>query len=114
MDSELTWQEAAKRMYETVQKAEQGQWFGKFNLIQLFNIYLVASLLYYEQSVSIMSDPRFDALCKFLLKNYEEVKKVIWHKELLSQERLRAGTGYDLEYPDAIRRISQHYLRIIK
>lgn len=110
---ELIWQEAAERLYNAVREIEQGEWFDSFNPIQLYNLYLTASILYYGQNISIMSDHKFDLLCRYLLIRYDIIKKVIWNKELFSKERLSAGTGFDIKrYPAAIYCISQHYIRI--
>lgn len=113
MKDELIWQEAAERMYETVLRIEQGEWFDSFNSIQLYNLYLTASILYYRQNISILSDHKFDLLCRYLLLRYDIIKEKLWNKELFSKERLNAGTAYDIKkYPAAIYCISQHYVRV--
>ncbi len=113
LKDELIWKEAAERMYGAVLGIEQGEWFDSFNSIQLYNLYLTASILYYRQNISIMSDHKFDLLCRYLLLRYDIIKEKLWNKELFSKERLSAGTGYDIKkYPAAIYCISQHYIRI--
>jgi len=113
MTDEQMWKEASDKMYESVRKIEQGKWFDDFNCIQLFNIYLIASILYYRHPyISIMSDSKYDSLCRYLLVRYDLIKEVIWNKELLNKKRLAAGTGFDIDkYPTAIYCISQHYMR---
>ena len=113
VSDEQMWKEAADGLYEAVKRIEKGEWFDSFRPIQLFNLYLVASLLYYREDTSIMSDLNYDRLCRYLLIRYDFIKKIIWHKELLQKERLKAGTGFDIKYPSAIYCISQHYTRII-
>ena len=112
MKDEQIWKEAADGLYEAVKKIEKGEWFDSFHPIKLFNIYLVASLLYYYNNVSIMSDRKYDSLCRYLLIRYDLIKDIIWNKELFTKERLQAGTGFDIKYPAAIYCISQHYERI--
>ena len=64
--------------------------------------YAVASILYYQYDVSMMSDARFDGLCQTLLdaKAYTRI-------EWLDRESLIAGTGYDVKFPDWLRAYAQ-------
>jgi hypothetical protein len=115
MKDEQIWKEAADGLFEAVNKIEAGEWFNSFNPIKLFNLYLVASLLYYRHSISVMSDRKYDLLCRYLLLRYDRIKEIVWNKELLNKERLQAGTGFDIEtYPAPIYCISQHYIRLMR
>lgn len=114
MRDELIWKEAAESFYETVMQLYRDVRFEHISNIRLFNLYLVACRLYYQENISIMTDTLFDSLCKYLLDNYEEIKEEIWHKNLLDKELLKAGTGYSLSYPAPIYLISQHYIRILQ
>lgn len=53
--------------------------------------YLLASYLYYIHDSSIMEDPEFDALAKYLLDN-PDVHASHPHGELISKDDLEAGT----------------------
>ena len=57
-----------------------------------------------------MLDEEFDQLCKYLLDNFSEVRKVkLWH--LLTEDRLREGTGYHLaekDYPQSLRTSAEY------
>jgi hypothetical protein len=62
------------------------------SLREKYTLYRVSSCLYYIHDTSIMSDEKFDLICKDLLDNYDPM---IIH---VSKKTLRAGTGYDLKY----------------
>lgn len=66
--------------------------------------YLMLSYLYYECNESAVPDTVFDMLCARLLKNLEEAQKHI-HGHLISEDMLRAGTGFALKgkYPYMVR-----------
>lgn len=67
----------------------------RYDAYQLASIYLMASYLYYELDISPMSDSEYDEVCKRLLK-WKKYVKHHPHYELLEDEALRAGTGYQL------------------
>lgn len=55
--------------------------------------YAAHSYLYYEKDESIISDREFDALCKFLLENYEWIKPFDLN-DYLDRGSLEAGSGF--------------------
>jgi hypothetical protein len=55
--------------------------------------YAAHSYLYYEKNSSVISDGEFDALCKFLLDNYEWIKPFDLN-DYLDKGSLEAGSGY--------------------
>lgn len=57
--------------------------------------YLMASYLYYECSISIMSDSEYDQLCKKLDELWAFAKKHR-HSHLVDRASLSATTGYYL------------------
>lgn len=52
--------------------------------------YLMASYLYYQENVSLISDDDFDWLGRTLLKSYDTVVHRHWH--LITRDELAAGT----------------------
>lgn len=76
--------------------------------------YAANSFLYYRCDWSPISDGDYDALCKWLLENYDWIKP---HdvSGYLSRESLRCGTGFDIadkvcgqtkEYAEALYRLA--------
>ena len=59
--------------------------------------YLMACYVYYVRDSAFMSDGLFDDISKQLLAKWETIQH--WHKELITLDDLRAGTGYALQYP---------------
>lgn len=113
LTDDIMWQEAAQRLHTAAERISGGEWFDSFPPIQLWNLYLVACNFYYNHPyISIMPDHRFDLMCRYLLVRYDLIKKVIRNKELFTKDRLKAGTGFDLTYPQPIYVISQYYWRI--
>lgn len=55
--------------------------------------YAAHSYLYYEKDSSVISDGEFDALCKFLLDNYEWIKPFDLN-DYLDKGSLEAGSGF--------------------
>ena len=64
---------------------------------QKFATYLMSCYLYYEEDLHIISDTQFDAMCKELLERWPEVTHR--HKYLITEEDLKAGTGFAIQYP---------------
>jgi len=71
--------------------------------------YLMYSYLYYKKNESLISDNEYDNLCEDLLKNWDNINHM--HKHLISQESLRAGTGYDLKYTSMIISAAEQFLK---
>lgn len=66
--------------------------------------YLKHSYLYYIKNDPIVSDSYYDYLCNYLLKNKDKIPEVFLY--LVTEDRLRAGTGFDIkesEYPEYIK-----------
>lgn len=57
----------------------------------LIDLYYVASLMYYQHDKSLLHDHSFDALCRFLYKNWAEGDP--------PKDDLDAGTGYNCKPP---------------
>ncbi len=66
---------------------------------RLIHMYLMASYLYYQADLSIITDSEYDALCKKLLKELPNLGKH-QHRKFVSREALKAGTAYHLTYND--------------
>lgn len=66
----------------------------------LYADYLFFSYLYYKKHTPLISDEVFDAICKELLANWEEVEHRF--KYLTTKGDLEAGTGYAIIYPNGM------------
>jgi NAD-dependent DNA ligase len=54
--------------------------------------FLVHSYLYYVLNDSIISDPEFDKLSRYLLQNWSKIEHP--HKRFITEVDLQAGTGF--------------------
>lgn len=59
--------------------------------------YLMACSLYYVEDDPLISDALFDEMSKELLAKWGTVEH--FHKHLINEDDLRAGTGYAIKYP---------------
>lgn len=57
--------------------------------------YAALSYCYYEHNVSPRSDGEFDELCRWLLAEYDNIKKDDIN-DYLDRESLKAGTGFNI------------------
>ena len=90
--------------------------FRYYSIQQLVYLYLMSSYLYYICDKSYMLDEEFDELCRYLLDNFEDVKKVRL-SGLLSEDALKSGTGYQLkesDYPKSLRSVAHYNYSIIE
>jgi hypothetical protein len=62
--------------------------------------YLMYSYAYYKENESLITDHEYDQICQDLITNWDNITH--WHKPLLSLESLKAGTGYDIKYPNRV------------
>ena len=62
--------------------------------------YLMFSYAYYKENESLISDSEYDQICRDLITNWDNITH--WHKRLLNLESLKAGTGYDIKYPNRV------------
>ena len=62
--------------------------------------YLMYSYAYYQENESLIEDAEYDQICQDLITNWDNITH--WHKPLLSLESLKAGTGYDIKYPNRV------------
>jgi len=62
--------------------------------------YLMFSYAYYQENESLISDAEYDQICQDLITNWNDITH--WHKPLLDLESLKAGTGYDIKYPNRV------------
>ena len=61
-------------------------------------MFIYASALYYQKNLSVWSDEMFDDHCRILLVIWEHCPR--WFKQRVTQEDLKAGTGFALKYTD--------------
>ena len=62
--------------------------------------YLMFSYAYYKENESLITDSEYDQICQDLITNWNDITH--WHKPLLNLESLKAGTGYDIKYPNRV------------
>ena len=62
--------------------------------------YLMYSYAYYKENESLISDTEYDDICKQIIEKWHSITH--WHKSLLTLDALKAGTGYDIEYPNRV------------
>ena len=62
--------------------------------------YLMFSYAYYQENESLIPDAEYDQICQDLITNWNDITH--WHKPLLNLESLKAGTGYDILYPERV------------
>ena len=70
------------------------------NLNMLVPYYLMYSYAYYKENESLITDHEYDQICQDLITNWDNITH--WHKPLLDLESLKAGTGYDIKYPNRV------------
>jgi NAD-dependent DNA ligase len=58
------------------------------------------SYAYYKENESLITDSEYDQICRDLITNWNDITH--WHKPLLDLESLKAGTGYDIKYPNRV------------
>lgn len=58
----------------------------------LAELYIRASVAYYQHDDPIMSDAGYDNLCKRLLKDYEDLPEVM--KVMIDKGELECGSGF--------------------
>ena len=70
------------------------------NKNMLVPYYLMFSYAYYKENESLIEDTEYDQICQDLITNWNDITH--WHKRLLNLESLKAGTGYDIKYPERV------------
>lgn len=70
----------------------------KINPASAISFYLAASYLYYRKDISILSDSCYDGICKWLLKNIDNLEHT--NHNLVDKEALKAGTAYHIREED--------------
>ena len=70
------------------------------NKNMLVPYYLMFSYAYYKENESLIPDSEYDQICQDLITNWNDITH--WHKRLLNLDSLKAGTGYDIKYPERV------------
>ena len=70
------------------------------NKNMLVPYYLMFSYAYYKENESLIPDTEYDQICQDLITNWDDITH--WHKRLLNLDSLKAGTGYDIKYPNRV------------
>jgi len=69
----------------------------------IFAEYLYHSYLYYKLHMPLLSDNKYDTMCKYLISNWDKVTHRF--KSLVTIDDLNAGTGYAIQYPAGMERV---------
>lgn len=72
--------------------------------------FLCTSLLYYGQDESVISDALYDEMCKGMLLRWSTIKHR--HKRYITEDMLRAGTGYSLKRLPSIVHGAAHQMHL--
>lgn len=70
----------------------------KINKSSCISWWLSSSYCYYCKNESLMSDEAFDKLSKWMLDNYSSLQHT--NKNLITEDMLKAGSGYNLKQED--------------
>tara|TARA_Y100001937_G_scaffold97259_1_gene132431 strand:- start:684 stop:968 length:285 start_codon:yes stop_codon:yes gene_type:complete len=73
---------------------------NNISINRLVPYFLMSSYLYYVHNKSVLTDNQFDNLCKRLDDNWDNITHV--HKELISRQDLKVGSGYAINYTNMI------------
>ena len=76
-------------------------YIDKMSANQLLSWFLISSYCYYRLSKPVMTDMDFDHLTQKLKSEWDDVDHP--HKSLVTEDHLRATTGYDIKYPTIVR-----------
>ena len=77
---------------------------------RLISYFMMSSYLYYEKYKNVLTDGDFDALCKRILKEWDNINHQ--HKSKIRKETLEAGTGYNIIYSNLIMDAADHWLKM--
>lgn len=76
----------------------------QLDINKIYKLWLMASFLYYEMDVNIITDEEFDKLSMYLLDNYDKITDK--YKYLIDENNLSCGSGYDIKYPTIIKHLA--------
>ena len=78
---------------------------SEMNQGQLVSWFLIASYAYYELGEPVMSDEEFDKLVERLTEEYDDIDHP--HKHLITEDHLKATTGYDINFPTIVKDVAR-------
>jgi NAD-dependent DNA ligase len=78
---------------------------------QMLSWWLVHCFLYYVADQPVLRDSQFDKLTKKLLEHWDQVDHP--HKELVTLDDLKAGTGFAIKYPKMVEGAAWNLLRMM-
>ncbi len=84
-------------------------YIDKMSPNQLLSWFLISSYCYYRISDPVMTDMDFDYLTHRLKEEYDNVDHP--HKHLVTEDNLKAGTGFDIKYPSIVKGASHQILK---
>ena len=76
---------------------------------QLVSWFMIGSYAYYRLGERVMEDQDFDFLVYRLKEEYDNADH--YHKSYITEEHLRAGTGYDIDFPSIVKGAYNNYMR---
>ena len=116
-EKEAQFTHAATVFVTSFNEINGGKSFDGFSWIRLANLYAIASICYYKQDFSPMSDATFDALCLHLLDNLDEALADraggLGEEKFLKADMLAAGSGFDTSLFDNFLIDAAHFVESI-
>lgn len=82
----------AAHMLEVAERVNSGLPFEALRPVALWNLYICASLLYYREDKSLLTDDRYDRLCSHIADHITPIRET----QLYDLAALRAGSGYHI------------------
>lgn len=79
----------------------------QISIHRLVPYYIMSSYLYYVKDKQVLDDTDYDALCKRLLENWDDVKHP--HKRRIRKGWLVAGTGYTMRYTNMMKSAAEQW-----
>ena len=76
---------------------------------RLVSWFMIGSYAYYRLGKRVMEDSDFDFLVQRLKECYNQADHP--HAKLITEEHLKAGTGYDIEFPTIVRYATRDYMQ---
>lgn len=107
MDTDLTQRDMYDKLIGAAIDGNHANWASR--------LYLITSYAYYVQDGSIAEDGSYDALCKFLLKCWDEGWRPEQNKGYFTRDDLVSGTAYTIpadKYPGISRSCAEKFMMI--
>lgn len=85
-------EQIADHLKDLAEQVNSGVSFNLLKPVGLWNLYICASYLYYREDKSLLTDEKYDSLCRYILENITPIRDT----HLYDREALQAGSGYHI------------------